>query len=289
MLSRIVNALSARFPNLPGMKPRPVVGVLRLSGIISAGPALRAGINIASTAAMIEAAFSLPGLKAVALVINSPGGSPAQSSLIHKRIRAFAGEKDVPVFAFVEDAAASGGYMLACAADEIFADANSIIGSIGVISAGFGFTELIGKLGIDRRVHMAGENKAMLDPFQPEKPEHVERLLALQNDIHEGFKRMVRSRRGSRLQDDEVKLFSGEFWTAGQALGFGLIDGVGDVRTIMRARYGDEVVLRPIAAARPWLRARMGVGVSSAAFTPGWADEALGAIEARLWWNRIGL
>ena len=254
MLSKIKNAINAWFPNLPGMTPPPVVAVLKLSGIISAGSPLRQGISIGSMAASIEDAFKVPGLKAVALVINSPGGSPAQSSLIHKRIRAFADEKDIPVFAFAEDAAASGGYMLACAADEIFADANSIIGSIGVISSGFGFTGLIEKLGVERRVHSAGENKAMLDPFQPENPEHVARLLALQKDIHEGFKRMVKGRRGSRLLGDEAKLFSGEFWTAGHALSLGLIDGIGDVRTIMRARYGDDVVLRPIAPSRAWWR-----------------------------------
>lgn len=289
MLSRLIKALSARFPDFPGLRPPPIVAVLRLSGVISAaatGP-LGGGLSIASTARMIEAAFAMPGLKAVALVINSPGGSPAQSSLMHNRIRALAGEKDLPVFAFAEDAAASGGYMLACAADEIFADANSIIGSIGVISSGFGFTGLIERLGIERRVHTAGADKAMLDPFQPENPEHVERLLSLQLEIHEGFKRLVRARRGARLQAAEAQLFSGEFWTAGRALELGLIDGIGDVRSVMRARYGEDVVLRPIGMSRPWWRRGAGGGVGPPA--GGWAGDLLDAIEARLWWNRFGL
>lgn len=295
MLSKLMNMISARFPNVPGLTPPPIVAVLRLSGMISAGGVIGpfgGGLNIAGTAKLIEAAFSMPGLKAVALVINSPGGSPAQSSLIHKRIRAFAYEKDVPVFAFTEDAAASGGYMLAIAADEIFADPYSIIGSIGVISAGFGFTGLIDKLGIERRMHTAGENKAMLDPFQPENPGDVERLLALQKDIHEGFKRLVRERRGERLRGDDARLFSGEFWTAGRALELGLIDGVGDVRTIMRARYGEDVVLRPISASRPWWRRGAGAGAGAGRgynLSTGWADDLLGAIEARLWWSRLGL
>lgn len=293
MLSRLIKAISARFPELPGLSPPPIVAVLRLSGIISPGAAagpFGGGLSIASTARMIEAAFAMPGLKAVALVINSPGGSPAQSSLMHHRIRALADEKDMPVFAFAEDAAASGGYMLAIAADEIFADANSIVGSIGVISSGFGFTGLIDKLGIERRVHTAGAEKAMLDPFQPENPEHVRRLLALQEEIHQGFKRLVQARRGTRLRAEEAQLFSGEFWTAGRALELGLIDGIGDVRSVMRARYGEDVVLRPISMSRPWWRRGAGAGVSMGGPSAGgWANELLGAIEARLWWNRLGL
>ncbi len=172
------------------------MAVVRLNGVIGAVSPLRGGIDLASVAGMLEEAFNLKGVKAVALAINSPGGSPVQSALIYKRIRALSAEESVPVYAFAEDVAASGGYMLACAADEIYADDSSIIGSIGVVSAGFGFTGLIDKLGIERRVHTSGENKATLDPFKPENPEDVKRLLELQAEVHEGFKTLVRASRG---------------------------------------------------------------------------------------------
>ena len=176
----------------------PVVSALRLSGAIGAVMPLRAGLSIAAVAPTLERAFSVPGAKAVAVVVNSPGGSAAQSHLIFRRIRALAEEKKLPVLVFVEDAAASGGYMIACAGDEIFADPSSIVGSIGVVSASFGFDRLIERFGVERRVHTAGENKAMLDPFQPENPKDVERLKRLQRRIHEVFVDLVTSRRGSR-------------------------------------------------------------------------------------------
>ena len=197
---------------LPGWQPRPVVAVVRLAGIIGPSQPLRGGLNLAAVAGPLEAAFSLKGAKAVALIVNSPGGSPVQSSLIYKRIRSLAEEKELPVYAFAEDVAASGGYMIACAADEIYADESSVIGSIGVVSAGFGFTGLIEKLGVERRVHTAGESKAMLDPFQPEKEEDVKRLETLQRDVHENFKKLVRDARGDRLKVDDPAIFSGEFW-----------------------------------------------------------------------------
>src|SRR6478735_275966 len=217
----------------------PVVPVVRLSGAIGAVMPLRAGLAMANVAPLLERAFSVPGAKAVALVINSPGGSAAQSHLIFKRIRAFAEEKKLPVIAFVEDAAASGGYMIACAADEIYADPASIVGSIGVVSASFGFHELIARIGVERRVHTAGENKAMLDPFKPENPEDVARLKGLQRKIHEVFVDLVKTRRGAKLNDSYEDLFSGAFWVGAEAVDLGLIDGLGDVRSILRQRFGE--------------------------------------------------
>ena len=196
----------------PDWAPRPVVAVVRLAGIIGPSQPIRGGLNLAAVAPALEAAFAMKNAKAVALVINSPGGSPVQSSLIYKRIRQLAEEKSLPVYAFAEDVAASGGYMIACAADEIYADESSVIGSIGVVSAGFGFTGLIEKLGVERRVHTAGESKAMLDPFQPEKPDEVARLKALQEEVHENFKALVKKARGERLKADDPAIFSGEFW-----------------------------------------------------------------------------
>jgi signal peptide peptidase SppA len=247
-------------------------------------------------APMIERAFSVPGAKAVALVINSPGGSAAQSHLIFRRIRAYADEKKLPVFAFVEDAAASGGYMIACAADEIFSDPTSIVGSIGVVSASFGFDRLIERIGVDRRVHTAGRNKAILDPFQPEKPEEVERLKDLQRRIHDVFVDLVRSRRGAKLDEANEELFSGAFWVGSEALGLGLVDGLGDIRTIMRQRFGEDVRLRMIEPARPPLLARLlgrrvpgqvGLALEPASLID--PAEVVATLEERAAWSRLGL
>ena len=270
-----------------GRDRRPTVGVLRLDGVIASGSRFRAGLNLGSMAGQIERAFKLRNLKAVALAINSPGGSPVQSALISKRIRALSTEKKVPVVAFAEDVAASGGYWLACAGDEIFADESSIIGSIGVVYAGFGFQALLEKAGIERRMHTRGDKKAMLDPFAPEKPEDVTRLNALQKEIHESFKAHVRERRGDRLKGGARKLFSGEFWTGGQALKLGLIDGIGDLRSVMRERYGDKVQLKVIADRRGWLGRRLRSPFAAAG--PGWAEELIEALEAREHWSRFGL
>src|SRR5229473_645427 len=207
------------------LRRRPAVPVVRLSGVIAAGGMLGSrGLSIESVAPLLARAFSLRGAKAVALALNSPGGSPVQSALIAQRIRLLAAEKKLPVIAFVEDVAASGGYWLACAADEIIADPASIVGSIGVVSASFGFQDLIARIGVERRVHTSGERKAMLDPFRPEDPNDVERLKALQTEIHGDFKTWVRERRGLRLKGSDDTLFSGEFWTGRRALEFGLID-----------------------------------------------------------------
>jgi signal peptide peptidase SppA len=267
----------------------PLVSVVRLSGAIGTVLPLRAGLNISSVAPMLERAFALPGLRAVALVVNSPGGSPAQSHLIFKRVRSLAEEKRLPVFAFVEDAAASGGYMIACSADEIFADPSSVVGSIGVISASFGLNRFIERFGIERRVHTAGDNKAMLDPFRPEDPKDVERLKGLQARIHAMFVELVKSRRGSRLKTENGDLFSGAFWVGAEAAELGLIDGLGDIRSVLRERFGDTVQMRVIPPARQNLLARLfnrqPFGPQNL-FDP---REGLAALEERVAWARLGL
>jgi signal peptide peptidase SppA len=270
---------------LIGMTPPPVVPVLRLAGIIGAISPLRAGLTLAGLAPLLERAFRLPGAKAVALSINSPGGSAAQSSLIHARIRSLAAERKLPVLAFVEDVAASGGYWLACAGDEIHADATSIVGSIGVITAGFGFPELLERIGVERRLHATGPHKAMLDPFRPEQPGDVERLKEIQGDLFESFKALVRERRAGRLKAGEGELFTGAVWSGRRALEMGLVDGIGEMRQVLRARYGEKVRLAAIGARRGWLSRRLRPEI-----TPGdWADGALAALEERMLWARYGL
>jgi signal peptide peptidase SppA len=266
------------------LRGRPIVAVVRLAGVIGPMGPWRGGLSLTSLAPTLDRAFSLGGAKAVALAINSPGGSPVQSSLIAKRIRALAAEKRLPVFAFAEDVAASGGYWLATAGDEIFADESSVVGSIGVISAGFGFQDLLQRFGVERRIHTAGVRKSMLDPFRPENAEDIARLEALQRDIHDGFKAQVRNSRGVRLKGDDDTLFSGEFWTGRRALDLGLIDGIGDLRSVMRARFGDKVRLRLVGAPTGWLRRRLGLAPPEA-----WARDLLAAAEERALWARFGL
>lgn len=219
----------------------PVVPVIRLSGVIATRQSLgRRGLSLESVEPQLKKAFAVKRAKAVALLINSPGGSPVQSSLIGKRIRQLAEQSDVPVIAFCEDVAASGGYWLAAAADEIFADPASVIGSIGVLWAGFGFDKLLERVGVDRRVYTAGEEKLTLDPFQPERDEDVKRLKSLQADIHDQFITHIKSRRGSRLKGDRKTLFTGAFWTGRKALDLGLVDGLGDYRQVVTERFGDQ-------------------------------------------------
>src|SRR5712691_9652631 len=232
---------------------RPVVSVLRFEGVIMPRQR-RGGVSLASHAAAIEKAFLASGLVAVAMIVNSPGGSPVQSALLYRRIRQLAEEKSVPVIAFAEDVAASGGYWLALAGDEIFSEETSLVGSIGVISAGFGLHQLIGRLGIERRLHTAGERKYLLDPCLPEEASDIARLTALQQDIHQSFKDHVRHRRAGKINAADETLFSGDVLTGRMALDRGLVDGIGELRAVMRARYGDKVKLRPFAAERRrWL------------------------------------
>ncbi len=287
-----LRSLLARLPIARFKHPPPVVGVLRLSGIIGGFGPLRSGMTLAGLETAIERAFKLPRLAAVALSVNSPGGSPAQSDLICRRIRDLAEEKEVRVFAFCEDVAASGGYWLACAADEIYARETSIVGSIGVISAGFGFAELLQRLGIERRIHTAGDEKSMLDPFQAEKPKDVARLKGIQKDLHESFQALVRERRGERLKGGDKALFGGEFWTGRKALDLGLVDGIGELRQVMRARYGDKVVLKRLDAPRPWWRRRFGLAGPGPPPRPeprDWVTGLLAAVEERALWSRFGL
>jgi serine protease SohB len=269
----------------------PVVPVVRLSGVIGVATPLRPGLMLSTTARSLERAFATRNACAVALIINSPGGSPAQSHLILRRIRQLAEEKKIPVLAFIEDVGASGGYMLACAADEIICDQYSIVGSIGVVGGSFGFPKLLDKLGIERRLYTSGERKVMLDPFLPEKPEDVKRIKAIQKDIHEHFIALVKERRGTKLRGSDKALFSGEFWTAPAAIELGLADSLGDMRSTLRERYGEKVRTPLIAAERGMFGRRLPSISFADALTshPGLADDLLSALEARALWSHYGL
>jgi serine protease SohB len=266
-------------PFLP--KP-PRVSVIRLQGVIASGargfgPG-DAGLSDAGLAGLIERAFTRGKPKAVAIALNSPGGSPVQSSLIASRIRRLADEKGVAVHVFVEDVAASGGYWLACAADSIWVDESSVVGSIGVISSGFGFTELIGRYGIERRVQTAGRSKGWGDPFLPQKPEDVERLRAILEPLHETFIAQVRTRRGTRL-DAAADLFNADVWLGRKAVDLGLADGIGHLVPKMKELYGDKVRFEVYGQRRSLFR-RLGLQVAGA---------ALAEVEDRALWARYGL
>jgi signal peptide peptidase SppA len=288
------SARGALRPILPKrLRGLPVVPVVRLAGIIGFSTPLKPGLTLTSVARALERAFNMRTAKAVALLINSPGGSPVQSHLVYRRIRQLAAESARPVIAFAEDVAASGGYMIACAADEIFCDPSSIVGSIGVVGGSFGFPKLMDKLGVERRLYTSGEHKAMLDPFLPENPQDVERLKALQRDIHEEFIELVKRSRGARLKGPEKTLFSGEYWTGGKAIELGLADGIGDLRATLRARFGDDVITPLVAPARGWFgRVQPGVAPSDITGLPraaDFAEEIISALEARALWARYGL
>ncbi len=261
---------------IPFLKSSPKVAVIRLAGVIATGS--RGSLNDAALAPIIERAFKRGKPDAVALVINSPGGSPVQSSLIAGRIRRLALEKEVPVTAFVEDVAASGGYWLATAGDEIIIDESSIVGSIGVISASFGFHEFLTRHGVERRVYTAGKTKSMLDPFQPEKPADVKRLKALQGQIHETFIAQVKTRRGSKLAEGK-DLFTGDIWVGQHAIDDGLADRIGHIVPVMKERYGDKVKFLTYGPKRSVLQ-RFGARVMG---------EALASVEERAEYARFGL
>jgi serine protease SohB len=246
---------------------------------------------LANTARSLERAFAVRNARAVALVINSPGGSPSQSHLIFRRIRQLAEEKKIPVLAFIEDVGASGGYMLACAADEIICDEYSIVGSIGVVGGSFGFPKLLEKLGVERRVYTSGDRKVMLDPFLPEKPEDVKRIKALQKDMHDQFIALVKERRGTKLKGPDKTLFSGEFWLADAAIELGLADRRGDLRSALRERYGDKVRMPLISAEKGFFgRKVQGIGLLGAlGDRQGLADDVISALETRAVWSRYGL
>jgi len=268
----------------------PVVPVVRLHGIIASGAAGlgRQLLNADSVEGALKRAFTADGAQAVALAINSPGGSPTQSQLIGSRIRQLAAEHELPVIAFCEDVAASGGYWLACAADEIIATPTSLLGSIGVVSSGFGLEGLIAKLGVERRLHTAGTNKARLDPFSPERDDDVQWLLGMQSDIHDEFGAWVRERRGDTLVGTDEELFTGEVWIGRKALELGLADGLGTLREVLAQRYPDAEL--QAMHARKSLAARLGLPAAAA---PGGLPEAavalVGALEQRASWARFGL
>lgn len=269
----------------------PTIPVVRLQGMIAAGgSAFRPALNLANCASQFQRAFSDKSAPAVAIVINSPGGSPVQSRLIYKRIRDLAVEKKKKVHVFVEDAAASGGYMIACAGDDIIADPSSIVGSIGVVSAGFGFVEAIDKLGIERRVHTAGLNKSVLDPFLPEKEHDIERLKALQLEIHGVFIDLVKESRGDRLADDD-DLFTGLFWVGENARKLGLVDEIGDIRATLKAKYGPKTRIKLVEAKRSLFgnKAATGIAMDPSQIGAGAAEHLFATAEEKNLWARLGL
>lgn len=268
------------FAKLKAKWNAPVVAVIRLNGVIGQGGIGRKGLTLDGLSSAIDRAFAFRNLKAVALEVNSPGGSPVQSDLIAGRIRALAAEKNVPVIAFCEDVAASGGYWIACAADEIYAMPGSILGSIGVVSAGFGFVDAIDKLGVERRVHTAGKEKAILDPFQPEKPADIKILKRVQGDLHDQFKNWVSSRREGQL-NTEKDLFTGAFWTGREAVELGLADGIGNRRDVLKDRFGEKTRFRPVVRPKSKLQRLFGMEAL--------ADAALDRMNEQVLRQRLGL
>ena len=289
LADKLMQYLPARFR--PGTA---VVPVVRLSGVIGAVTPLRPGLTLAGVAKILERAFSYRHAKAVALVINSPGGSPVQSRQIYLRIKQLAAEKKLPVLVFVEDVAASGGYMIACAGDEIICDPSSILGSIGVVGGSFGFQEAIKRLGIERRLYTAGAHKAMLDPFLPENPDDVAKLKAIQREIHQIFISLVKDSRGARLKGSDDTLFTGEYWAGDTSVALGLADSIGDLRSTLRARDGEKVLTPVIAQPTGLLSGLLGrkspgagqlLAMESMAGLP---DELISAVETRAIWAKFG-
>ena len=266
-----------------------VIPVVRMHGAIMAGGSqFRPALNIAGYGPLLDKAFGMKESPVVAITLNSPGGSPVQSRMIYNRIRQLAEEKNKKVIIFVEDVAASGGYMIALAGDEIIADPTSIVGSIGVVSGGFGFPEMLKKIGVERRVYTAGQNKAILDPFQPEKEGDIEYLKSLQLEIHNVFIDMVKMRRGSKLKDDPA-IFSGLFWSGMRGLDLGLIDGLGDMRDVLRRRYGDKVKLQLVSGARNFFGKKLpGVDLHAHSIAASAASRLADVAEEKAMWARYG-
>ncbi len=265
-------------------KNKPVVAHLRLSGVIGNVGRFQQGLSYASHHEIIKKAFSLKKIKAVAISINSPGGSPVQSHLLYSLIRKLAEEKKVKVITFAEDVAASGGYMLACAGDEIYANASSIVGSIGVIYSGFGFQDLIKKAGVERRVHTAGKSKSILDPFMEEKPEDIQKLKAIQEDLHKEFIQLVKSSRKEKISSaSDDTLFNGEFWAGSKAKELGLVDGIGNVFQVLEDQFGTEVKIKNFEKQEGWLKKKLSSSMSDA------VSSAITELETRSIWNKFGL
>ncbi|NHK28763.1 S49 family peptidase [Parvularcula flava] len=272
-----------------GGPPKPTVTHLDLTGVIATSGRTSKNLNLRRLEKALDEAFKPSGLKAVAISINSPGGSPVQSRLIHDRIRTLAAEKDVPVLTFVEDVGASGGYILSIAGDEIYADPSSVVGSIGVISGGFGFPEAISKLGVERRIYTAGSNKSQLDPFKPEDPQDVERLKILLDELHAIFIDLVKERRAGKLADSD-EIFSGQFWAAGKAKELGLIDAIGEVRTVLKEKFGKDVKIKRIETDKKSLiqaiMSRGGMPAPSLSLLD--PDQLVDTLEEKSLWSRYG-
>lgn len=269
-------------------RSRVVIPVVKLNGVIAA---TRRGVSLENVGQALEKAFAKSSTKAVVLAINSPGGSPVQSALIHDRIRQLAAKNDIEVLVFCEDVAASGGYWLATAGDEIYANASSIVGSIGVVASGFGFVKAIDKLGIERRVYTAGKNKSILDPFKPEKKADIDRLKSLHLEIHQGFIDQVKSRRGAKLQDD-TEMFTGAFWTGSKAKELGLIDGIGNMHDVLVEKFGPDVELK-VFERGGGLLSKLGLSsqldLKNLSLTEGLGQEVIDSLETRALWQRYGL
>jgi len=263
------------------LKKKKIVAHIRLNGVIGNAGKFKQGIDFAGQEEIIAKAFSLKKAKAVAITINSPGGSPVQSHLIYRFIRAQAKKNKKKVIVFAEDVAASGGYLIACAGDEIYANSSSIIGSIGVIYSSFGFTELIKKIGVERRVHTAGKNKSTLDPFLDEKKEDIERLKNIQLELHKDFIKVVEESRKSKLNKSEVELFSGEFWSGSKAKDLGLIDNVGNANEVLKEKFGEDVVIKKFEKSKSWLNKKLSSSSNQ-------IDQLANILEERSIWQRYG-
>ncbi len=284
MLKKI-RQLLAQIPLPLFQNPSPVVAILPLEGVIGSGSRFSAALNLAGIEEKISQAFDVYNVKAVALAVNSPGGSPVQSELIMRRIQKLSQEKKIPVYAFAEDVAASGGYLISLAAEEIYAHEASIVGSIGVISAGFGFSKAIEKIGVERRVYAAGDNKSILDPFQAEKDKDIKLLKEMQKEIHEFFKNLVKESRGDKLKGTQKVMFSGQFWAGKEAVKLGLVDGIGDIHTVMKEKLGDKTKFKRIKEEKGLIKTMLGMSVSK----PKISEEILATLENRSLWSRFGL
>jgi len=277
---------------LPMFTPsKPVIAILRLCGVIGKTGSFKSGLTIESLNELIEKAFEIKKLLAVCLIINSPGGSPVQSELIAARIRSLAQEKKVKVYSFVEDVAASGGYWLACAGEQIYACSSSIIGSIGVVSSGFGFHEAINKLGIERRVYSQGKNKSVLDPFKPEQESDIEIVKNIQKQIHDHFIDYVKERRAGKLTQTDDILFNGEFWTAQSALDYGLIDGVDNIYNVIKKKFGKDVKIEYIANKQSWFKKKVGLINHETAqdFSQTLVDSLIDSVETKIMYDKFNM
>ena len=265
-----------------GCKNDPVIACVSLNGVIGKDSKLSSGINFDNVSPILKRAFNTKKVKAVSITINSPGGSPVQSELIYNYIRELSVEKKIPVYTFAQDVAASGGYWLLLSGDEVYAHNSSIIGSIGVIFSGFGFVDLIKKIGVERRIYTEGKNKAILDPFLPEENENIEILKDAQRDIYEGFKYLVKSRRVGKLKESEEKLFTGAFWSGKKSAELGLVDGICDMRSKMKEKFGDKVEIKKITIKKGLLK-------SFFSEKSPLVDSLFSKLEERISFNKFGL